>query len=238
MQAAYLCRCITVLHRLCSRPASSSFTSTCCAACTLSRGCSCLMSCGSSCSSSCGTCCWLGPGQLGSRQNFQWLQNASDGLPSLRPLTDYISSTSAVDWAQTESDCRCLSHTVAYCQYSKAGFQANKHESSVIQHACLEEMPCCAGLAQGFQSTCGWSVSTSFRALVRPFSTPASFITRSISPASPGGEAPSWELGLVMEADRSDDTSSTKAFTCTAELPSLVILPGVHLRCDEVPSHK
>ncbi len=52
-------------------------------------------------------------------------------------------------------------------------------------------------------------------------------MTRSISPASPGGEAPSWELGLVMEADNSDDTSSTKAFTCTAELPSLASLPGI-----------
>jgi len=80
-------------------------------------------------------------------------------------------------------------------------------------------------------------VSTNFRALVRPFSTPASFITRSISPASPGGEAPSWELGLEIEADSSDDTSSTKAFTCTVELPSLASLPGVHLKCVEVPSY-
>ena len=39
-------------------------------------------------------------------------------------------------------------------------------------------------------------------------------MTRSISPARPGGEAPSEELGLEMLADNSDATSSTKAFTC------------------------
>lgn len=64
---------------------------------------------------------------------------------------------------------------------------------------------------------CGWSVSTSLRALVRHLRTPASFMTRSISPARPGGDAPSEELGLEMLADSSDATSSTKAFTCQAQ---------------------
>ena len=42
-------------------------------------------------------------------------------------------------------------------------------------------------------------------------------MTRSISPARPGGDAPSEELGLEMLADSSDATSSTKAFTCQVQ---------------------
>lgn len=39
-------------------------------------------------------------------------------------------------------------------------------------------------------------------------------MTRSISPARPGGDALSEELGLEMLADSKEATSSTKALTC------------------------
>ena len=52
---------------------------------------------------------------------------------------------------------------------------------------------------------------------MRHLRTPVSFMTRSISPARPGGEAPSAELGLEMLADSSEATSSTKAFTWQAQ---------------------